>query len=96
MDYATDDELFACYTSGNDTDGSAFLAMYARYRPVVRAELERAGLAPREAERRIGLVFVRALDGAAPLAAVSLRDHILTTARDVAHERDFSPDPVDG
>jgi hypothetical protein len=87
-DELTDEELLSRYVredSGEGEHGEIFLAILHRYRNSVRREMEAAGLAAAESERRVGTVFVRALDPPeGPPAGVDLRELALSVARHVA------------
>ena len=87
----TDDELLRLWLDDEIT-GEAYIAIYVRYRPMVREELERGGLAPLEAENRVGSVFIRAADTRDTLPAdVPLRDRFLSVAQEVAADSDWRP-----
>jgi hypothetical protein len=83
-DIRTDGELLRAYAEP-ENDGLAFNAIYFRYRDQVRAALEGEGLTGQDAEQRIGVVFLRALEGAAPTA---LGETLVRVAREVAHDPD--------
>lgn len=87
----TDDELLRQWLDVEVT-GETYIAIYVRYRPIVRDELERGGLAPLEAENRVGSVFIRAADTRDTMPDdVSLRDRFLAVAREVAADTSWSP-----
>lgn len=87
----TDDELLRLWLD-DEVTGEAYIAIYVRYRPMVREELERGGLAPLEAENRVGSVFIRAADTRDTMPDdVPLRDRFLSVAREVAADSDWKP-----
>jgi hypothetical protein len=51
----------------------------------VRQQLEREELPPQEAEKRVGAVFIRALDREPDDVPASLREMLLGVAKEVAH-----------
>lgn len=89
----SDEELLRRYReTDNDDGGEAFITIYMRYRDLVRAELEGAGLESRVAEERMGSVFIRAVDpGDGPTGNQSFRDRLLETARTVARDPNWTP-----
>lgn len=90
LDDLPDEELRRRWTDENFEDaGHLFIAIYNRYRQPVRDELEAAGLTPRDAEERVGSVFLRAQESAS--AGGSLREVLLTVARAVARDSNWSP-----
>jgi hypothetical protein len=75
-----------------DDDGEAFLAVYTRWRDAVRKELESAGLSPREAENRLGTVFIRALDPDQQIpATIPLQERLMRFANEVAADPEWVP-----
>jgi hypothetical protein len=87
----TDDELLRLWLD-EEVTGETYIAIYVRNRPVVRAELERCGLAPLEAENRVGSVFIRAADTRDTMPEdVPLIDRFLAVAREVAADTNWSP-----
>jgi hypothetical protein len=87
----TDNELLRQWLD-DEVTGETYIAVYVRYRPVVRDELERAGLAPLEAENRVGSVFIRAADTRDTMGKdVSLRDRFVAVAREVAADTNWRP-----
>ncbi|HST58408.1 MAG TPA: hypothetical protein VLK84_06970 [Longimicrobium sp.] len=87
----TDDELLRQWLD-EEVTGETYIAIYVRYRPIVRDELERGGLAPLEAENRVGSVFIRAADTRDTMPDdVPLRDRFLAVAREVAADTSWSP-----
>lgn len=89
---ATDDDELLRQWLDDEVTGETYIAIYVRYRPLVRDELERAGLAPLEAENRVGSVFIRAADTRDTMAEdVSLRDRFLAVVREVAADTNWSP-----
>ena len=93
LDDVSDDELLRrCVGSPVDDDGEAFLAVYTRWRDRVRNELESAGLSPREAENRLGTVFIRALDPDQQIPATTpLQERLMRFAREVAADTEWAP-----
>lgn len=89
----SDEELLRRYhETDNDDGGEAFITIYTRYRDLVRAELEGAGLEPRAAEERMGSVFIRAMDPhGAPGGNQAFRERLLETARTVARDPNWTP-----
>jgi hypothetical protein len=62
--------------------GATSVAVFIRYRELVRTALERAGLAPLDAVKRVGTVFHRAQGHRPDIPANrSLRERLLTVAR---------------
>lgn len=92
LDELPDEELKRRWTDEAMEDaGHVFIAIYTRYRQAVRDELESAGgLTALDAEARIGSVFLRAHDSAA-VQHQPLREVLLTMAREVAHDANWSP-----
>jgi hypothetical protein len=76
----------------SDDAGATSVAVFIRYRELVRIELERAGLAPLDAVKRVGTVFLRA-QGSRPdiPAETPLRERLLIVSREVGHDPDWSP-----
>jgi hypothetical protein len=69
----------------NDDAGASSVAVFIRYREVVRAELEQVGgLAPLHAVQKVGTVFHRAQEARPDLAGLPLRERLVTVAREVA------------
>lgn len=88
----SDAELLRAYLDpATDDDGEAFNTIYCRYRDEVRRTLELEGLPPREAENRVGSVFIKALDVEPSDSLPSLPDLLRTVAREVAHDSDWTP-----
>lgn len=74
----------------DDISGETFIAIYTRYRGLVRDEMERLGLAPHDADLRVGSVFIRADDTRASIPAkISLRDRLLSLAKEVAGDTNW-------
>jgi hypothetical protein len=89
----SDGELLARWLNERDDDtGATSVAVFIRYRELVRTELERAGLAPLEAVKRVGTVFFVA-QGVRPgiPAETPLRERLLIVAREVGTDPDWSP-----
>jgi hypothetical protein len=93
LDDVSDDELLRrCVGDPVDDDGEAFLAIYTRWRDPVRNELESVGLSPREAEDRLGTVFIRALDPDQQIpATMPLQERLMRFAREVAADAEWAP-----
>jgi hypothetical protein len=93
LDGLSDDELLRrCVGDPADDDGEAFLAVYTRWRDPVRNELESAGLSAREAENRLGTVFIRALDPDQKIpATMALQERLMRFAREVAADTEWAP-----
>jgi len=89
----SDEELLRRYReTDNDDGGEAFITIYTRYRDLVRAELEGAGLEPRVAEERMGSVFIRAVDADdVSDGNQSFRERLLGIARTVARDPTWAP-----
>lgn len=69
----------------NDDAGASSVAVFIRYREVVRTELEQVGgLSPLDAVQKVGTVFHRAQEARADLAELPLRERLITVAREVA------------
>ncbi|HEU0298780.1 MAG TPA: hypothetical protein VFR37_04980 [Longimicrobium sp.] len=76
----------------DDDTGATSVAVFIRYRELVRTELERAGLAPLEAVKRVGTVFFLAQESRPEIPAETpLRERLLIVAREVANDPDWSP-----
>ena len=90
----SDGELLARWLNERDDDtGATSVAVFIRYRELVRTELERAGgLAPLEAVQRVGTVFFVA-QGVRPdiPAETPLRERLLIVACEVGNDPDWSP-----
>jgi hypothetical protein len=86
----SDEDLWSAYV-GDDprASGEAFIVIYTRYREAMRSTMEAAGLSGREAENRVGSVFVRALD-ASDGRSLPLRVRLEYAARAVAAEPDWN------
>lgn len=85
-----DDELLRAYRDPeHDDDGRALTAIYHRHREEVLDMLEAEGLTRREAEKRVGAVFLRALNREE--CNLRLRDLLVNEARMVAHDADWMP-----
>jgi hypothetical protein len=82
-DEPSDAELLRRYNhESTDDDGEPFMAIYMRYRDVVRSELEAAGLSPVDAETRAGAVFIQTLnDRRNVMASRCVRDCVGSLAR---------------
>lgn len=93
LDDLSDGELLRrCVGDPADDNGEAFLAVYTRWRDPVRNELESAGLSPREAENRLGTVFIRALDPDQQVpATMPLQERLMRSAREVAADTEWTP-----
>lgn len=87
-DPRTDVELLHAYREG-DEDGRALPEIYRRHRDKVLQVLEDEGLPPREADDRIGAVFLRALSRDS--SSEPLRETLCDEARAVAHDPDWLP-----
>jgi hypothetical protein len=89
----SDEELLRRWLDDSLEDsGETFIAIYTRFRGMVREEMERTGLVPHEAEQRVGSVFIRAEDTRESMPAeTSLRDRLVTVAREVARDTNWSP-----
>jgi hypothetical protein len=86
----SDEELWSAYVGGDPrASGEAFIGIYRRYRDTMRSTMEAAGLSGREAERRVGAVFMRALD-ANDGRVLPLRVRLEEAARAVAADPDWS------
>jgi hypothetical protein len=92
-DALTDEELW-CAFMGDDPRmaGEAFIVIYTRYRDTMRSTMEAAGLSSREAENRVGSVFMRALD-ANDGNPLPLRVRLKEAAQAVAADPDRSSVP---
>jgi hypothetical protein len=92
LDELPDEELKRRWTDESIEDaGHVFIAIYTRYRQAVRDELESAGgLTTMDAEARVGSVFLRAQESASAQNQ-PLREVLLTMAREVAHDTNWSP-----
>ena len=87
VDTRSDAELLRAYLDpAVDDDGIAFNTIYARYRDEVRQRLELEGLSPQEAEKRVGAVFIRALDRDPEDVPASLPEMLPGVAKEVAHD----------
>jgi hypothetical protein len=89
-----DNELLRRYrTPGTETVAAeAFIEIYRRYRARARNALEAEGLDRREAEQRLGAVFIRALDRRADIpAGMPLAELLMKAAREVATDPDWMP-----
>lgn len=89
----SDGELLAQWLNErDDDDGAASVAVFIRYRELVRTELERTGLVPLEAVKRVGTVFFIA-HGSRPDIPdeTPLRERLLAVAREVGNDPDWSP-----
>src|SRR5687768_6016642 len=92
VDTWSDGELQRAWFDEGDDDGLAFNEVYRRYRDLVRAEMEAAGLGLREAEDRVGSVFLRARYESAEIPLTgSLRDRLFIVARAVAVDPNWMP-----
>lgn len=90
LDGLPDEELRRRWTDEDFEDaGHLFIAIYNRFRQGVRDELEAAGLTPVDAEARVGSVFQLAQESAS--AGGPLREVLLTVARAVARDTNWSP-----
>jgi hypothetical protein len=68
----------------NDDAGESSVAVFIRYREVVRTELEQVGgLSPLDAVQMVGTVFHRAQEARADLAGLPLRERLAAVAREV-------------
>lgn len=97
-DHPSDAALLRLWLEDPDC-GETFIAVYGRFREAVRDEMESAGLAPREAEDRVGAVFIRAEETRESLPVdTPLRARLLAVAREVAADpawtRPGTPPPV--
>lgn len=91
LDEQSDEELLRQYRDETaDNDGEPFMAIYMRYRERIRAELERAGLSPADAEIRVGTVFIQAMNDPRE-DGVSLRESLLALARAVGADPHWQP-----
>jgi hypothetical protein len=92
-DGPSDAELLRSWVTGDqESAGETFISIYARYRDTVRGELEAAGLTPREAEDRLGAVFVVAERMRADVPPeIALADRLVAAAREVAADPNPTP-----
>jgi hypothetical protein len=90
----SDDELQRAWLSEEESGigEPPFMVIYNRYRVAVHDEMVRAGLDKREAENRVGSVFLRAQDDPEIPPETPLRDRLLTVARKVATDADWTPE----
>jgi hypothetical protein len=80
----SDDELLVRWLNeANDDGGAASIAVFIRYREAVRLELERLGLSPLGAVQQVSTVFHKSQEERADLAPLSLRERLITVAREV-------------
>ena len=88
----TDDELLRTYLDPDvDDDGEAFNAIWCGYRDEVRRLLEEVGLSAKEAENRVGAVFIIALDRDASDPPHTLREILHRIAHEVARDPQWRP-----
>lgn len=89
-DPRSDDELLRAYRDPEmDDDGGASASIFHRHRDAVLQLLLDEGLASEEAEERIGMVFLRALNR--EHADEPLRVLLRMEAGEVAHDPDWRP-----
>lgn len=92
----SDDELQSAWLSEDElapASGEPFLVVYNRYRDAVREEMEQSGgLDRREAENRVGSVFMRAQDDPEIPPDTPLRERLLMVARKVAADPHWTQD----
>ncbi len=92
LDEHSDAELLRRYHDESaDNDGEPFMAIYMRYRDIVRAALEATGLSPADAENRVGSVFIQALNDPARRDGVSFRERLLALAREIGADQHWQP-----
>lgn len=90
-DEPTDADLQAAWLDDEHEDsGETFITVYNRYRDEVREAMVLTGLEPREAENRVGSVFLRAREAVVPVD-MPLRERLLKVARTVANDPEWSP-----
>lgn len=89
---ATDDELLTRWLDESyDDAGATSVAVFIRYRQLVRTELERAGLAPLDAVMRVATVFHRAQGNRPDIPNdTPLRERLLIVAREVGADPNWS------
>lgn len=89
----SDDELLTRWLDESyDDAGATSVAVFIRYRQVVRTELERAGLAPLDAVKRVATVFHRAQGNRPDIPDdTPLRERLLIVAREVGADPNWSP-----
>jgi hypothetical protein len=72
--------------------GATSVAVFIRYRELVRTELERTGLAPLDAVKRVGTVFLRAQGSRPDIPAdTPRRERLLIVTRAIGNDPDWSP-----
>ena len=88
-----DHELLTRWLDENYEDaGATSVAVFIRYRELVRPELEGAGLAPLDTVKRVGTVFHRAQEHRPDIPAdTPLRERLLIVARELGADPDWSP-----
>jgi hypothetical protein len=90
----SDTDLLSAWLSEEEDGagtGEAFLVVYSRYRVAVHDEMVQAGLERREAENRVGSVFLRAQDAPVP-PDTPLRERLMAVAREVAADPHWKPE----
>lgn len=90
-----DHELLTRWLDENYEDaGATSVAVFIRYRELVRTGLERAGLAPLDAVKRVATVFHRAQGNRPDIPAnTPLRERLLIVAQEVGADPNWSPSP---